>query len=103
VRVDQDRALVSIATFDSSIQFYNVKSSDGSPQVIVMSDISEAFSPSPNLLLPLAENRGSPICIFLSEYIGSDSILEILDLIPKLHESQTKGESCAGSAIEVLH
>ena len=100
-----DRALIGIATFDATIQFYYAKSGDGSPQVVTMTDITEVFSPSPSLLMPLKDNKGLPPLRSCARHFISiaflDSIRQILELIPKLHEHQTNGESCAGAAIEV--
>ena len=98
-----DRAFIGIATFDATIQFYYAKSGDGSPQVMTMTDITEVFSPSPSLLMPLKDNKGL-LPRWRRHFIWIaflDSILQILELIPKLHEHQTNGESCAGAAIEV--
>eukprot|EP00210_Caulerpa_lentillifera_P007345 g7021.t1 len=82
----QERALVGIATMDSVIQFYHVKNEEGGPQILIVSDITEVFSPLPSLLMSLKDQK--------------ESIIEILDLIPKLYQEQKSGESCAGAAIE---
>lgn len=78
---------MGIATLDSVIQFYHVKNQEGAPQILIVSDINEVFSPLPSLLMSLKDQK--------------ESILEILDLIPKLYHEQKNGESCAGAAIEV--
>ena len=59
----QDRALVGIASFGASIEFYHVKNSDGSPQVLVVSDITEVFAPLPTLLIPLKDHKSTFTCI----------------------------------------
>lgn len=50
--------LLGFITFDSSIHFYNLKSSLKAPQMLVVSDITDVIMPSPeDLLVNLAESR----------------------------------------------
>lgn len=80
--------MAGIATFDGAMHFYGLKSPEASPQMLVVSDISEAFAPVPStLLVPVQEYK--------------DGLLAILDLIPQMFSSQKVADSCAGVAIEV--
>ncbi|KAF9094767.1 COPII subunit [Mortierella sp. AD031] len=55
---DEGRTKVGIITVDSSIHFYNLKSASGEPQMMVVSDLEEAFLPQPqDLLCNLSECR----------------------------------------------
>ncbi|KAG0278127.1 COPII subunit, partial [Linnemannia exigua] len=55
---DEGRTKVGIITVDSSIHFYNLKSPSGEPQMMVVSDLEEAFLPQPqDLLCNLSECR----------------------------------------------
>ncbi|GMH37330.1 hypothetical protein BSKO_05203 [Bryopsis sp. KO-2023] len=82
-----DRALAGIATFDGAIHFYSLKSPDASPQMLVVSDVSEAFAPVQNsLLVPVREFK--------------DGLVGILELIVQMFASQKNAECCAGVAIE---
>lgn len=50
--------LLGFITFDSSIHFYNLKSSLKAPQMLVVSDITDLIMPSPeDLLVNLTESR----------------------------------------------
>ncbi|KAF9900060.1 COPII subunit [Linnemannia zychae] len=55
---DEGRTKIGIITVDSSIHFYNLKSPSGEPQMMVVSDLEEAFLPQPqDLLCNLSECR----------------------------------------------
>ncbi|KAG0365139.1 COPII subunit, partial [Mortierella sp. AD032] len=55
---DEGRTKVGIITVDSSIHFYNLQSPSGEPQMMVVSDLEEAFLPQPqDLLCNLSECR----------------------------------------------
>eukprot|EP01119_Soliformovum_irregulare_P001184 TRINITY_DN10897_c0_g1_i1.p1 TRINITY_DN10897_c0_g1~~TRINITY_DN10897_c0_g1_i1.p1 ORF type:complete len:881 (-),score=241.11 TRINITY_DN10897_c0_g1_i1:58-2361(-) len=52
------RTKIGFITYDSSVQFYNLKSSLNNPQVMVMSDLDEVFVPLPDdLLVNLADSK----------------------------------------------
>lgn len=49
---------VGFCTFDSSVHFYNLKSSLSQPQMLVVPDLSDPFLPVPDdLLVNLSESR----------------------------------------------
>ncbi|KAF8935839.1 COPII subunit [Haplosporangium gracile] len=55
---DEGRTKIGIITVDSSIHFYNLKAASGEPQMMVVSDLEEAFLPQPqDLLCNLSECR----------------------------------------------
>ncbi|KAG0367346.1 COPII subunit [Gamsiella multidivaricata] len=57
---DEGRTKVGIITVDSSIHFYNLKTASGEPQMLVVSDLEEAFLPQPqDLLCNLSECRAT--------------------------------------------
>jgi len=52
------RTQIGFITFDTSIHFYNLKSTLKAPQMLVVSDISDVILPSPeDLLVNLEESR----------------------------------------------
>ncbi|XP_052169871.1 protein transport protein Sec24-like At3g07100 [Diospyros lotus] len=53
------RTQIGFITFDSTIHFYNMKSSLTQPQMLVISDLDDIFVPLPDdLLVNLSESRG---------------------------------------------
>jgi protein transport protein SEC24 len=82
-----DRCLVGIMTFDTSIHFYNLKSTLKNPQMIVVNDFEEMF-------VPIAEE------VLVPAYENEISILTLLDSLPKMFRSNKAAESCLGSAIK---
>ncbi|KAF9920723.1 COPII subunit [Linnemannia zychae] len=55
---DEGRTKIGIITVDSSIHFYNLLTASGEPQMMVVSDLEEAFLPQPqDLLCNLSECR----------------------------------------------
>jgi protein transport protein SEC24 len=52
------RTQIGFITFDSAIHFYNLKSSLASPQMLVVSDVSDVILPLPeDILVNLQESR----------------------------------------------
>ncbi|KAG0056264.1 COPII subunit [Gryganskiella cystojenkinii] len=55
---DEGRTKIGIITVDSSIHFYNLNTTSGEPQMLVVSDLEEAYLPQPeDLLCNLSECR----------------------------------------------
>ncbi|GJJ77306.1 protein transport protein SEC24 [Entomortierella parvispora] len=55
---DDSRTKIGIVTVDSSIHFYNLNTSSGEPQMLVVSDLEDPFLPQPHdLLCNLSECR----------------------------------------------
>ena len=46
-----ERTHVGIATFDSVVHFYNLRASQSQPQMLVVPDVDEVYSPMPAGLL----------------------------------------------------
>ncbi|XP_061367231.1 protein transport protein SEC24 A-like [Gastrolobium bilobum] len=81
------RTQIGFATFDSTIHFYNMKSSLTQPQMLVVSDLDEIFVPLPDeLLVNLSESR---------------SVVEtFLDSLPSLFQDNENLESAFGAALK---
>lgn len=80
------RTQVGFITFDSSIHFYNLKSSLKAPQMLVLSDIADVIMPSPDdLLVNLIESR--------------KVIDALLDSLPAMFQNNTAVQSCTGAAL----
>ncbi|KAI5390829.1 hypothetical protein KIW84_075930 [Lathyrus oleraceus] len=81
------RTQIGFATFDSTIHFYNMKSSLTQPQMLVVSDLDDIFIPLPDdLLVNLSESR---------------SVVEsFLDSLPTMFQDNANLESAFGPAIK---
>ncbi|KAF6155789.1 hypothetical protein GIB67_000374 [Kingdonia uniflora] len=81
------RTQIGFLTFDSTLHFYNMKSSLTQPQMMVVSDIDEIFLPLPDdLLVNLSESR-SVIDVFL-------------DSLPSMFLDNGNVESAFGPALK---
>ncbi|GIL50904.1 hypothetical protein Vafri_6870 [Volvox africanus] len=81
------RAMVAVATYDTTVHFYSVRSSGATPQMLVMSDVQDVFAPtSGKLLLGLEEHR--------------EQLKELLEALPGMWSSNRSNDNCAGAAIE---
>jgi len=81
------RTKVGFMTYDSSIHYYNLRSSLASPQMLVVPEIDNPFSPHPDdLLVNLEESRHL-----------IDKLL--LNLLPNLFQQGQENESAFGSAL----
>ncbi|KAI4349870.1 hypothetical protein L6164_010416 [Bauhinia variegata] len=80
------RTQIGFATFDSTIHFYNMKSSLTQPQMLVVSDLDDIFVPLPDdLLVNLSESR---------------SVVEsFLDSLPTMFQGNMNLESAFGPAL----
>ncbi len=81
------RTQVGFITFDSHIHFYNLKSSLSSPQMLVVSDITDVIMPLPeDLLVNLHESRAV--------------IDALLDALPVMFKSgSSSSATCTGPAL----
>ncbi|KAK7269462.1 hypothetical protein RIF29_22188 [Crotalaria pallida] len=81
------RTQIGFATFDSTIHFYNMKSSLTQPQMLVVSDLDDIFVPLPDdLLVNLSESR---------------SVVEtFLDSLPSMFQDNVNMESAFGPALK---
>lgn len=81
------RTQIGFATFDSTIHFYNMKSSLTQPQMLVVSDLDDIFIPLPDdLLVNLSESR---------------SVVEtFLDSLPTMFQDNVNLESAFGPALK---
>lgn len=80
------RTHIGFITFDSSIHFYNLKSSLKAPQMLVVSDITDVIMPSPeDLLVNLQDSR--------------DVVEQLLDSIPAMFQNNQQMNSCTGAAL----
>ncbi|KAK9279619.1 hypothetical protein L1049_013298 [Liquidambar formosana] len=81
------RTQIGFITFDSTIHFYNMKSSLTQPQMMVVSDLDDIFVPLPDdLLVNLSESR---------------SVVEtFLDSLPSMFQDNVNLESAFGPALK---
>jgi len=82
----EERTLIGILTFDSTLHFYNLKSSLTTPQMLVVAEIDEPFVPLPDdLLVNLRESK---------------SVIEsLLDSLPTTFAKNACVESATGPAL----
>ncbi|XP_002533043.2 protein transport protein Sec24-like At3g07100 [Ricinus communis] len=81
------RTQIGFITYDSTIHFYNMKSSLTQPQMMVVSDLDDIFVPLPDdLLVNLSESR---------------SVVEaFLDTLPSMFQDNMNVESAFGPALK---
>ncbi|KAL1832802.1 hypothetical protein DCAR_0102826 [Daucus carota subsp. sativus] len=84
------RTQIGFITFDSTIQFYNMKSSLTQPQMMVVSDLEDIFVPLPDdLLVNLSESR---------------SVVDaFLDSLPSMFQDNVNVESAFGPALKAAY
>ncbi|TYH30456.1 hypothetical protein ES288_A01G096700v1 [Gossypium darwinii] len=81
------RTQIGFITFDSTIRFYNMKSSLTQPQMMVVSDLDDIFVPLPDdLLVNLSESR--------------NVVEKFLDSLPSMFQDNVNVESAFGSALK---
>lgn len=81
------RTQIGFMTFDSTLHFYNLKSSLTQPQMMVVADLDDPFLPLPDdLLVNLSESR---------------SVVDtLLDSLPSMFENNVNIESALGPALK---
>ncbi|PWA89651.1 sec23/Sec24 protein transport family protein [Artemisia annua] len=84
------RTQIGFITFDSTIHFYNMKSSLTQPQMMVVSDLEDVFVPLPDdLLVNLSESR---------------TVVEaFLDSLPSMFQDNVNVESAFGPALKAAY
>ncbi|KAM3285578.1 protein transport protein Sec24-like [Capsicum chacoense] len=81
------RTQIGFITFDSTVHFYNMKSSLTQPQMMVMSDLEDVFVPLPDdLLVNLSESRAV--------------VDAFLDSLPSMFQDNMNVESAFGPALK---
>ncbi|XP_009629419.1 protein transport protein SEC24 A-like isoform X3 [Nicotiana tomentosiformis] len=81
------RTQIGFITYDSTLHFYNMKSSLTQPQMIVMSDLDDVFIPLPDdLLVNLSESR--------------TVVDAFLDSLPSMFQENVNVESAFGPALK---
>jgi protein transport protein SEC24 len=81
------RTQIGFLTFDSTLHFYNLKSSLTQPQMMVVADLEDPFLPLPDdLLVNLSESR---------------TVVEaLLDSLPSMFDNNLNIESALGPALK---
>ena len=80
------RTQIGFVTFDSAIHFYNLKSTLSSPQMHVISDVTDIILPLPeDLLVNLSESR--------------KVVESLLDSLPNMFKNNSSVNSCTGPAL----
>eukprot|EP00794_Sanderia_malayensis_P007166 gene7166-7972_t len=81
------RQMIGFITFNGSIHFYNLRTGQTQPQMIVMTDIDDIFIPAPDgLVVNLKENK--------------EMILQFLDSLPQAFANTTDVNSATGAAMQ---
>ncbi|MFS7902056.1 putative Zinc finger, Sec23/Sec24-type, sec23/Sec24, trunk domain, sec23/Sec24, helical [Helianthus anomalus] len=84
------RTQIGFITFDSTIHFYNMKSTLTQPQMMVVSDLEDIFVPLPDdLLVNLSESR--PV------------VEAFLDSLPSMFQDNVNVESAFGPALKAAY
>jgi protein transport protein SEC24 len=78
---------VGIATFDSTIHFYNLNKELQTPSMLVVPDIQDVYTPLQNhLIVPLSEGR--------------EHLEQLLETIPSMFQDNRIQESSFGAAVK---
>ncbi|KAE8666638.1 Protein transport protein Sec24-like [Hibiscus syriacus] len=81
------RTLVGIATFDSTVHFYNLKRALQQPLMLIIPDIQDVYTPlETDVIVQLSECR--------------QHLELLLENIPTMFQTSTTAESCFGAAIK---
>nr|XP_010929766.2 protein transport protein Sec24-like At4g32640 [Elaeis guineensis] len=81
------RTMVGIATFDSSIHFYNLKRASQQPLMLIVPDVQDVYTPlHTDLIVQLTECR--------------QNLEQLLDSIPNMFENNRVADSAFGAAIK---
>ncbi|GBG78109.1 hypothetical protein CBR_g26046 [Chara braunii] len=84
---ESSRTMVGIATFDSTIHFYNLNPSLSQPAMLVVPDVDDVYTPQPSdLIVPLHKSR--------------DHIVALLESIPSIFQNTRIAESAFGAAVQ---
>ncbi|CAN6818387.1 unnamed protein product [Brassica oleracea] len=84
------RTQIGFITYDSTLHFYNMKSSLSQPQMMVVSDLDDIFVPLPDdLLVNLSESR--------------NVVEAFLDSLPLMFQNNVNVESAFGPALKAAY
>ncbi|KAK1937525.1 putative Sec 24 protein transport protein [Babesia divergens] len=84
------RTLVGIVTYDTSVHFYQMSGPERNLSIMVVSDLEDLFLPLPGeILLNVSES--------------ADDILNLLSLLPSTWKNTNIAGSCMGSALRAAH
>ncbi len=82
-----DRVNIAIATYDSSLHFYNLTTGHASPQMLVVPDVKDVYAPlAANLVAPLEQCRGL--------------VTQLLEQIPSMFASNNVTDTAGGAAVQ---
>ncbi|GAA6092873.1 protein transport protein Sec24B isoform X1 [Tachysurus ichikawai] len=84
------RTRIGFLTFDSTIHFYNLQEGLSQPQMLVVSDIDDVFTPTPdNLLVNLKESQ--------------ELVKDLLNALPKMFTHTRETHSALGPALQAAY
>ncbi|MCJ8739595.1 hypothetical protein PDJAM_G00049110 [Pangasius djambal] len=84
------RTRIGFLTFDSTIHFYNLQEGLSQPQMLVVSDIDDVFTPTPdNLLVNLKESQ--------------ELVKDLLNALPKMFIHTRETHSALGPALQAAY
>ncbi|XP_060757186.1 protein transport protein Sec24B isoform X3 [Neoarius graeffei] len=84
------RTRIGFLTFDSTIHFYNLQEGLSQPQMLVVSDIDDVFTPTPdNLLVNLKESQ--------------ELVKDLLNALPKMFCHTRETHSALGPALQAAY
>ncbi|KAJ3671893.1 hypothetical protein LUZ60_007972 [Juncus effusus] len=81
------KTMVGFATFDSTVHFYNLKSSQQQPLMLIVPDVEDVYTPlQTNIIVPISECR--------------EALEQLLESIPSMFGTNRTAESAFGAAIK---
>ncbi|KAM9457408.1 protein transport protein Sec24B isoform 1-T1 [Clarias gariepinus] len=84
------RTRIGFLTFDSTIHFYNLQEGLSQPQMLIVSDIDDVFTPTPdNLLVNLKESQ--------------ELVKDLLNSLPKMFMHTRETHSALGPALQAAY
>ncbi|UKK00065.1 protein transport protein sec24-like [Theileria orientalis] len=86
----EDRTMVGIMTFDTSVHFYQISQGMDNFQLLIVSDLEDLFLPLPGDIVVNLED-------------SSQELLKLLESLPLLWKDTTVNGSSMGSAIRSAH
>ncbi|KAF4092381.1 hypothetical protein AMELA_G00020390 [Ameiurus melas] len=84
------RTRIGFLTFDSTVHFYNLQEGLSQPQMLVVSDIDDVFTPTPdNLLVNMKESQ--------------ELVKDLLNALPKMFSHTRETHSALGPALQAAY
>lgn len=85
-----ERTRISFITYDSSVQFYNLRPTLKQPQMFVTTDVSEIFLPQPeDMIVNLSDSY--------------DLVMNLLDNLPTYFSKNSSIDSCFVAALQAAN